>query len=163
MAKQKPKSKSGKNTKSKFGINTIITIAVITVLCSIGVYYAVTSMTPVNSTTPVFGAPANYYVKSVPTKNGGAAFVLSSTKGGKKSFTPTHQADISVSRGELIAIHVFNEDSQKHNLNLDEFNVHTKDLNYYEAESITIIADKTGKFTFYDKLHPEMTGTFTVR
>lgn len=131
-------------------------------LCSAGIYYAVTSMIPVNSTTHVFGAPANYYVKAVPTKDGGATFVLSTTKGGKKSITPTHKPLISVTRGELIALHVFNEDTQKHNLNLDKFNVHTHDLNYYESQSIMIIADKTEQFTFYDKLHPEITGTFTV-
>jgi len=80
----------------------------------------------------------------------------------KKSFTPTHNLLISVTRGDLIALHVFNEDTQKHNLNLDEFNVHIHDLNYYESPTITIIADKTGQFTFYDTLYSEITGTFIV-
>ena len=146
----------------KLGRNTILTIIGIVTLCSVGGYYVVNSMIPVNATSPVFGAPANFYVKSISTQHG-PTFVLSSTKGGKKSFTPTKPPIISVSRGELISFHLINEDTQKHNLNMDEFNVHTKDLNYFEYESITFIADKTGQFTFHCTLHPEMTGTFTVK
>ncbi|MGI0055959.1 MAG: cupredoxin domain-containing protein [Nitrosarchaeum sp.] len=154
MVKQKPKTKLGRNT--------IFVIICIVVLGSVGGYYAINSMIPVNSTTPVFGAPANYYVKTLKSANG-HVFTLTSTKGGKKSFTPTKPPIISVSRGELISFHLINEDSQKHNLNLDEFNVHTKDLDYFESQSITFIADKTGQFTFHCTLNPEMTGTFTVK
>ena len=154
MVKQKSKTKLGRN-----GIFVIIGIVV---LGTVGGYYAINSMIPVNATTPVFGAPANYYVKALESQNG-PVFTLTSTKGGKKSFTPTKPPIISVSRGELISFHLINEDTQKHNLNMDEFNVHTKDLNYFESESITFIADKTGQFTFHCTLHPEMTGTFTVK
>ncbi len=142
--------------------NTILTITGIVVLCSVGGYYVVNSMIPVNATSPVFGAPANFYVKSIPTQHG-PMFALSSTKGGKNSFTPSQKPIVSVSRGELISFHMINQDNQKHNLSMDEFNVHTKDLSYFESQSITFIADKTGEFTFHCTLHPEMSGTFIVK
>lgn len=131
-------------------------------ICSVGGYYIINSMIPVNATSPVFGAPTNFYLKSIPTQHG-PTFVSSSTKGGKKSFTPTQKPLVSVSRGELVSFHVINEDNQKHNLNIDEFNVHTKDLGYFESKSITFIADKIGEFTFHCTLHPEMNGTFIVK
>ena len=140
----------------------IFAIIGIVIVGSIGGYYLFNSMIPVNASSPVFGAPANYYVKSLSTKDG-PAFVLSSTKGGKKSFTPTKKPLISVTRGELISFHMINEDSEKHNLNMDEFNVHTKDLGYFESQSITFVADKTGEFVFHCTLHPEMKGTFIVK
>ena len=142
--------------------NTILTITGIVVLCSVGGYYVVNSMIPVNATSPVFGAPANFYVKSIPTQHG-PMFALSSTKGGKNSFTPSQKPIVSVSRGELISFHMINQDNQKHNLSMGEFNVHTKDLGYFESQSITFIADKTGEFTFHCTLHPEMSGTFIVK
>ncbi|MBM2819246.1 MAG: hypothetical protein HW410_928 [Nitrosarchaeum sp.] len=154
MGKQKHQTKLEKNT--------IFTIIGIIVICSVGGYYVINSMIPVNGSSPVFGAPANFYVKSLPTQHG-PTFVLSSTKGGKKSFSPTLKPIVTVNRGELISFHMINEDYQKHNLNMDEFNVHTKDLSYFETQSITFIADKTGKFTFHCTLHPEMSGTFIVK
>lgn len=153
MVKQKSQAK-------KIGRNTIFTIVGLIAICSVGVYYAINSMIPVNSTSPVFGAPSNYFVKIVPTQDG-PAFVLSSTKGGKGG--STQKPIISTSRGELVSLHLINEDNQRHNLNLDEFNVHTKDLDYFESQSITFIADKTGEFKFHCTLHPEMSGIVIVK
>ena len=73
-----------KKHQTKLGRNTILTIIGIVGICSVGGYYVVNSMIPVNGSSPVFGAPANFYVKSLPTQNG-PTFVLSSTKSGKKS------------------------------------------------------------------------------
>ena len=57
---------------------------------------------------------------------------------------------------------MLNEDHQKHSLNIDQFNVHTKNLDYFESQSITFVADKLGRYTYYDSLHPEMTGIIVV-
>jgi plastocyanin len=46
---------------------------------------------------------------------------------------------------------------------VDEFNVHTRDLGYFESQSITFIADKAGTFKIYCTIHPEMTGSVVVR
>lgn len=151
-----------KKQHTKIGRNTIFTIIGIVGLCLVGGYYLVNSMIPVNGTSPVFDAPSNYYLKSIPTQNG-PSYVSLSTKGGKKSFTPTQKPLITVNRGELVSFHIINEDDQKHNLNMDEFNVHTKDLGYFESQSITFIADKAGEFKFHCTLHPEMNGTFIVK
>jgi len=50
----------------------------------------------------------------------------------------------------------------KHNLNIDEFNVHTKDLGYFQSESVTFLADKTGTFDYYCSIHPDMKGVITI-
>jgi len=50
----------------------------------------------------------------------------------------------------------------KHNLNIDEFNVHTKDLGYFQSESITFLADQIGTFDYYCSIHPDMKGVITI-
>jgi plastocyanin len=64
-----------------------------------------------------------------------------------------------------VSVHLINEDDQaheKHNINIDEFGVHTKDLGYFEGETVTFVADKAGTFEYYCSIHPEMKGTMTV-
>jgi plastocyanin len=72
---------------------------------------------------------------------------------------------MTVNKGSAETIHLINEDTthSKHNLNVDEFNVHTRDLGYFESQSITFIADKAGTFKIYCTIHPEMTGSVVVR
>lgn len=91
------------------------------------------------------------------------------TKGGKAlPSSAGNSPPISVSKGNLVEIHLINEEKNqagnlsKHNLNIDEFNVHTKDLGYFQSESITFLADKEGTFDYYCSIHPEMRGTITV-
>lgn len=126
-------------------------------------YAAIMSTIPVNAKYPVFGVPVNHYIKAVNSQNG-PAFVSTSTKGGKGfsgvggHLTPT----IEVNNDELVSIHILNQDHQKHNFNIDQFNVHTKDLNYFDSQSITFVADKPGRFSYYDSLHPKMNGTIVV-
>ena len=60
--------------------------------------------------------------------------------------------DFVFRKGELESIHVINEDSDthsKHNFNIDQFKVHTKDLSYFESQTITFIADKNGTFSYF--------------
>ena len=49
-----------------------------------------------------------------------------------------------------------------HNLNIDEFNVHSMDLHYFGTQSITFLADKAGTFDYYCSIHPEMRGRLVV-
>lgn len=139
----------------------VIAIVGIVMVGAAAGYAAFYSMIPVNRDFPVLGVPANHYIKSVHS-NGASAFVLSSTKGAKKGFTVDHKPTLSTNLGDLVAFHMINEDKEKHNLNLDEFNVHTKDLGYFETQSITFVADKAGQYTFHCTLHPEMSGTLIV-
>ena len=68
-------------------------------------------------------------------------------------------------KGGLETFRVINEDyttKSSHNFKIDEFNVHTKDLGYYESQTITFVADKSVTFEYYCTIHPGMNGTITV-
>jgi plastocyanin len=134
------------------------------ILAAVGIgYAAIMSTIPVNAKYPVFGVPVNHYIKAVNSQNG-PTFVSTSTRGGKGFSGTGGQATptIEVNSGELVAIHILNEDHQKHNFNIDQFNVHTKDLDYFGSQSITFVADKPGRFSYYDSLNPKMSGTIVV-
>ena len=155
--------KQNSKTNQKFNSRKLIWICGI-VLAVAGVgYAAMMSTIPVNARYPVLGVPANHYIKVVNSQNG-PAFASTSTKGGKGfsgaggHITPT----IEVNNNELVSIHILNEDHQKHNFNIDQFNVHTKDLDHFGSQSITFVADKSGKFIYYDSLNPKMNGTILV-
>jgi hypothetical protein len=155
--------KRSNKVNQKFSSRKLIWICGI-VLAVAGISYAaMMSATPVNARYPVFGVPVNHYIKVVNAQNG-PAFVGTSTRGGKGlsgtggQLTPT----IEVNNDELVSIHILNEDHQKHNFNIDQFNVHTKDLDYFGSQSITFVADKSGRFSYYDSLHPKMNGTILV-
>jgi len=161
------RKKQKNNNKNKFFTRgTIIGIAVIAALASVGGYFALGSMVPVNGTTPVFGTPTNLYILATHTTTDGYIFQEQSTRQGKKSLS-TGAVDVSIHviKGELVSIHVINEDKEtqsQQDLNIDEFNVHTKKLNYFQAQTINFIADKTGTFKYYSTIHPEMKGTIVV-
>ena len=70
-----------------------------------------------------------------------------------------------VSKGGLESIHFINEDydtHSKHNFNIDEFKVHSKDLGYFQSQIITFIVNKDGMFEYYCSIHPEMRGKLVV-
>jgi plastocyanin len=70
-----------------------------------------------------------------------------------------------VTKGGLESIHFINEDYEthsKHNFNIDEFKVHSKDLGYFQSQIITFIVDKDGVFEYYCSIHPEMRGKVAV-
>jgi len=81
----------------------------------------------------------------------------------KSIYTYDQISEINVKYAQPISIHIINGDKdERHNFNIDEFNVHTKDLWYFEGDVATFTADKTGTFRYYCSLHPEMTGSFTI-
>ena len=161
------RKKQKNNNKNKFFTKgTIIGITVIAALACVGGYFALGAMVPVNGTTPVFGTPTNLYILATHTTTDGYIFQEQSTRQGKKSLS-TGAVDVSIHviKGELVSIHVINEDKEtqsQQDLNIDEFNVHTKKLNYFQAQTINFIADKTGTFKYYSTIHPEMKGTIVV-
>ncbi|MFI5405881.1 MAG: cupredoxin domain-containing protein [Nitrososphaerales archaeon] len=166
MAKDKQKTKilPKKGTILGFVIGTVIVVA-------IG-YFAVVSMIPVNGDFPVFAAPTNIYIKTISTEDRSSVFASQSIKGGKTGGGPSgsHYPTLVVSEGNLVSIHFINEDTagagnynHKHNLNIDEFNVHSNDLDHREAQTIMFLADKQGTFDYYDSIHPEMRGSIVVQ
>jgi plastocyanin len=40
--------------------------------------------------------------------------------------------------------------------------VHTRDLNYFESQTIDFVPDKAGHFEYYCSIHSEMKGVITV-
>ena len=155
------------NNKNKFFTRgTIIGIAVIAAAASIGGYFALGTMIPVNGTTPVFAPPTNIYILATHDSQNGYFFEEQSTRQGKKTLASgAIDASIHVIKGQLVSLHVINEDKEttsQHDLNIDEFNVHTKKLNYFEAQTINFIADKVGTFKYYSTIHPEMKGSIVV-
>lgn len=127
-------------------------------------YAAVISMIPVNGKYPVFGMPEHAYIMSKSDPTLGNFFASKGTTSGKKSLGSFHVSpEIHVRKGMLGSLHFINEDGKsKHNLNIDEFNVHTNDLGYFQTQIITFIADKTGTYRYYCSLHPEMHGVLIV-
>ncbi|HSB50928.1 MAG TPA: cupredoxin domain-containing protein [Nitrosopumilaceae archaeon] len=155
--------------KTKIGKKTIIGITLMALLVAGGGYYAILSMIPVNGTFPVFGSPTNVFIKSIKSQDKGYVFASQSIKGGKTppvlgKTSPTYL----VEKGNLVSIHFINEDKNmpnmisKHNLNIDEFNVHSKDLGYFQTDTITFLADKKGTFDYYCSIHPGMRGEIIV-
>lgn len=160
VKKQKNKAKSSPISKG-----TIITVAILITAVAGGVYYIWTNSVPVNSTTPNFSPASNIYILAIHNADG-YSYDEQSTKTGKKSISGTNTNPvIHVPKGTLIALHVINEDrdtGSDQDLNIDAFNVHTRHLKYFEAQTINFIADKEGTYSYYSIIHPEMKGTITV-
>lgn len=125
-------------------------------------YAWINSLIPVNRSSPVFGFSENVMITAKHTDQG---FVFTSQSSGKKSVSPIHASPtIYLSKGQLATVRIINEDKiSKHNFNIDEFNVHSHDLGYFEPQAITFVADKTGTFSYHCTLHPEMRGEVIIQ
>lgn len=155
MSKQKRRAR--KITRA-----TVIGISSAVVVVSLFSYFATLSLIPVNTDFPVFASPTNTFLKVIESPQAGHAFAQQSTKtskGGGGTINPT----IHFTKGSLASIHLINENfHEKHNINIDEFNVHSKDLGYFNSQTITFIADKEGTFEYYCSIYPDMRGTIIV-
>jgi hypothetical protein len=148
----------------------IITYGIIAAIISGIGLFSYQSMIPVNRNTPVFGIPSNHFVKAKYSPSSGYVWASMSSGGAKGLRGGGGGSGIInplyvFSKGGLQAIHVINEDYEthsKHNLNVDELNIHTKDLGYQESQTITFVADKAGTFHYYCTIHPEMKGNMTI-
>jgi plastocyanin len=175
MTKKRSHQQNGRSVSSmKMTITRkrIITYGIIAAILS-GVGIAgYKSMIPTNGNTPVFGIPVNHFVKAKYSAGSGYAWVSmsSSSSKGLKSGGTGAAAALNPSyvfvKGGLQSIHVVNEDYEthsKHNLNIDEFNVHSNDLTYTQSQTLTFVADKSGTFHYYCNIHPEMKGDIIIK
>jgi len=146
----------------------IIIIGVLVVIASSLGYFGINSLVPVNGTSPVFAFPANHFIKATYSKSSGYTFVGQPTggvKGMRATTSNTNNPEYTFAKGELESVHFINEDydtKSLHNFNIDEFNVHTRDLGYYESQTVTFIADKPGTYQYYCTIHPEMKGNIVI-
>ena len=180
MTKKRSHQQNGRSVSSmKMTITRkrIITCGIITAIIS-GVGIAgYKSMIPTNGNTPVFGIPINHFIKAKYSAGSGYEWVSMSSSsskglksGGRGGGGATAATAVSPSyvfvRGGLQSMHVVNEDYEthsKHNFNIDEFNVHSKDLTYTQSQTLTFVADKSGTFNYYCNIHPEMKGDIIVK
>jgi hypothetical protein len=164
VKKQKNKAK-GKAKTGPISKGTVITLAIFAAAIAGGVYYLWSTSVPVNGTTPNFSPASNIYILAIHNADG-YSYDEQSTKTGKKSISGTNtNPAIHVNKGTLIALHFINEDKDTgsdQDLNIDAFNVHTRHLHYFEAQTINFLANQEGTFSYYSVIHPEMKGTFTV-
>jgi plastocyanin len=126
------------------------------------------SLVPVNGSTSIFQAPVNHTIKATHSQSTGyhwLSVASSKVKGTRTSGGSVINPSYTFNKGELESLHVINGDyttHSSHNFNIDEFNVHTKDLGYFQTESVMLLADKAGTFEYYCSIHPEMRGTVAV-
>ncbi|MGI0010610.1 MAG: cupredoxin domain-containing protein [Nitrosopumilaceae archaeon] len=134
-------------------------------MVALAAYFAIYS-SPTNGGTPIFTPARNNFIVAKHYQDAGYVFASKATTSGKKSSGGSSaNPTIHISKGSLEAIHMINEDSEtnsKHNINIDEFNVHSRDLGYFESQAITFVADKSGTFNYYCSIHPEMKGNIIV-
>ena len=169
--KQKKQNLKGKN-KYNFNYSRGVIIGIVAVATAVLIisFYAINSMIPVNGKSPVLSPPRNIFVKASHSPQTGYIFVsqssgavkgLRGSGGGGYSTNPTY----TFNKGGVESVHMINEDYEthsKHNFNIDQFNVHTKDLGYFQTQTVTFIADKEGTFQYYCTIHPEMKGNIVV-
>lgn len=149
--------------------NRMIVIMVLAAVASAAGYFGINSMVPANGSSPVFSFPANHYLKASYSGNSGHVYISQSSGsvkglksgGGGGVINPTY----TFSRGELESIHFINEDyytHSLHNFNVDELNVHTRDLGYFDTQTVTFVADQVGTYQYYCTIHPEMKGNIVI-
>jgi len=146
----------------------MITIGVIAAAAAAAGYIGLSSMIPVNGSSPAFAFPANHYIKASHDRSGYIFMSQSSgsvkgvrTGAGGSLINPTY----FFQKDELESIHFINEDydtHSEHNLNIDEFNVHTHNLKYFESQTITFIANKPGTYHYYCTIQTEMKGDIVI-
>lgn len=126
------------------------------------------SLIPVNGVTPILQVPGNHFLKATHSSGSGyhwLSIASGKVKGSRNAGGSVTNPSYTFNKGDLESLHVINEDyttHSRHNFNIDELNVHTKDLDYFGSESVLISADRTGTFEYYCNIHPEMKGTITV-
>lgn len=165
---RKYKTKTKPESSFRITRQRMIIFAVLGVIISgVGVF-SYRALTPVNGSGPVFQAPGNQTIKGLHSGDSGYIWMSvasSKVKGIRTSGGNVANPEYTFQKGELESIHVINEDyttHSKHNFNIDEFNVHTNELGYFESQTITFVADKTGTFEYYCTIHPEMKGKVII-
>lgn len=105
----------------------------------------------------------NFSLKITPTSNGP---VFMSAKSPAKKSIPTglNSPTINVARGDKVTVHVISEiHGGKYDFAIPDLNVRSKELGFFEADTITFVADQKGEFIYTSTGHPEMKGLFVVQ
>jgi plastocyanin len=163
------KKKNNNNNKNRITPKKILVIGILFTVTGLIIYGGINSLKSFNGNF-LLSPPRNFFMKATYLPNEGNVYtsqltgtakILNSGAGSKIRYNPT----ITLNQGKTLSIHLINEDSEKHskhNLNIDEFGIHTKDLGYFQTQTVTFTANKAGTFNYYCSIHPEMTGKITV-
>jgi plastocyanin len=165
MPKKARRQQNVKNTKSIFSKYkyALMIFGGVAIIVGLAAYFGMRSLIPVNGNAPSFAPPINTFLKANYSPQTGWMFTSSTTNA--RTNAAYNSPTIFLKYGELVSVHLINEDAATrslHNLNIDAFNVHTRNLGYFESQSITFIANKVGTFAYYCNLHPEMRGLISV-
>lgn len=163
------KKKNNNKNKNRISPKKILVIGILFTFTGLIIYGGINSLKSFNGNF-LLSPPRNFFMKATYLPNEGNVYtsqltgtakILNSGAGSKIRYNPT----ITLNQGKTLSIHLINEDSEKHskhNLNIDEFGIHTKDLGYFQTQTVTFTANKAGTFNYYCSIHPEMTGKITV-
>ena len=163
--------KKNNNNKNKITPKKIIVIGILFTFIGLIIYGGINSLKSFNGNF-LLSPPRNFFMKATylpkegnvyTSQSTGTAKMLNSGAGGSSRFG--HNPTITLHQGNSLSIHLINEDSEKHskhNLNIDEFGIHTKDLGYFQTQTVTFTANKTGSFNYYCSIHPEMNGKIII-
>ena len=163
------KKKNNNNNKNRITPKKILVIGILFTVTGLIIYGGINSLKSFNGNF-LLSPPRNFFMKATylpnegnvyTSQSTGTAKILNSGAGSKIGHNPT----ITLNQGNSLSLHLINEDSEKHsrhNLNIDEFNIHTKNLGYFQTQTVTFTANKTGAFNYYCSIHPEMNGKIIV-
>lgn len=163
MTKQRQKASASRISKKR-GVILGAFAAIAATVSILGYYSAI----PVNGTSPVFGLPSNHFLKATYSPGNGYVFISQSSgaaKGMRSNGGGIVNPTYEFTKGNLQSMHIINVDSEshsKHNFNIDALNSHSRDLGYFESQTLTFVTDKTGTFEYYCTLHPEMKGNIVI-
>ena len=164
MPKKARRQQNVKNSKLIFSRYkyALMIFGGIAIIVGLAAYFGIRSLIPVNGNAPTLAPPINTFLKANYSPQTGFLFTSSSTN--SRTNATFNSPTIFLKYGELASIHLINEDETRslHNLNIDAFNVHTRNLGYFESQSSTFIANKIGTFVYYCSIHPEMKGLIRV-
>jgi hypothetical protein len=164
MPKKTKRQQNVKNSKLIFSRYkyALMIFGGIAIIVGLAAYFGIRSLIPVNGNAPTLAPPINTFLKANYSPQTGFLFTSSSTN--SRTNATFNSPTIFLKYGELASIHLINEDETRslHNLNIDAFNVHTRNLGYFESQSSTFIANKIGTFVYYCSIHPEMKGLIRV-
>ena len=163
--------KNNNKNKNRITSKKIIVIGILFTVISLIIYGGINSLKSSNGNF-LLSPPRNLFMKATYLPNEGNVYTSQSTgtakilnSGAGSSSKIGHNPTITLNQDNSISIHLINEDSEKHskhNLNIDEFGIHTKDLGYFQTQTVTFTANKTGTFNYYCNIHPEMNGEILV-
>ncbi len=160
------------NNNNKITPKKIIVIGIVFTFISLIIYGGINSLKSFNGNF-LLSPPRNFFMKATYLQNEGNVYTSQSTGTAKilnsgassSSSRIGYNPTITLNQGNSLSIHLINEDSEKHskhNLNIDEYGIHTKDLGYFQTQTVTFTANQTGTFNYYCSIHPEMNGKIIV-